>query len=621
MPRRDDDHGGGTLVTLVTVALVVTGLYVAREVVLPLALASLLMFILTPPAVWLEHHGVRRVPAVLLVTALACGVAGGIGWVVVSQLKDLARTLAADEARLVNRIHFAQRWVGQEGELTRTFDALAAALTGEGERARPAGEPVEAPKPDALDHRPVTGKPVPVRVVGSNHTVLRFLYDWLGPLLAPFGTAALVLVFLIFMLLQRDDLRDRFLRLSGAHRLTVTTHALDEARNRISRYLSMLLLVNGGYGVAIGTGLWLIGLPNPLLWGLLAGTLRFIPYLGPPAAAVLPILLSIAIAPGWHKPVLVVALFASLELVIANFLEPWLYGTSTGVSMLALLVMASFWTWMWGPLGLVLSMPLTVCLVVLGRFVPQLNWLNVLLGDAPALSLRQRYYQRLLALDYHEAGEVVGEALKSGSVEQLYTDILMPALSLAERDRQSGDLVETQRQFALQTIRDTVEELGEKARTPEQAAAEGANPKRVRVWCVPAEDDADEIAGTMTAQLLVAHGFTAEAVPAGKVDEAVLEHVAQDATDAVLISAVAPGGVIHARRLCKKLRPKRARLALLVGLWNATGPLEQAEARLKAAGADALVTRLEDAIKTLQPQGDADHPPQREKLEPAAAAR
>lgn len=612
------------MVTLVTIALVVTGLYFAREVVLPLALASLLMFILTPPAVWLEHHGVKRVPAVLLVTLFACGVIGGIGYIVGNQLSDLAQTLTDDKAELVHRIRAAKRWLGEDSELTRTINTLTAELSGDGAPAQEgasANAPPEEPRPDAVPRPTSTREPVPVRIVGSSHAVLRFFYDWLGPLLTPFATAALVLVFLIFMLLQRDDLRDRFIRLSGTHRLTVTTQALDEARNRISRYLLMLLLVNGGYGIAIGTGLWLIGLPNPLLWGLLAGTLRFIPYLGAPSAAVLPILLSIAIAPGWHKPVLVVGLFASLELVIANFLEPWLYGTSTGVSMLALLVMASFWTWMWGPLGLVLSMPLTVCLVVLGRFVPQMNWLNVLLGDAPALSLRQRYYQRLLALDYHESGEVVAEALKSGSVEQLYTDILMPALSLAERDRQSGDLVESQRQFALQTIRDSVEELGEKARTPEQAAAEGANPKRVRVWCVPAEDDADEIAGTMTAQLLVAHGFTAEAVPAGKVDEAVLDHVAQDATDAVLISAVAPGGVIHARRLCKKLRAKRTRHVIVVGLWNATGPLEQAEARLKAAGADALVTRLEEAIKILEPHGDADHPPQREKLEPAAAAR
>jgi methanogenic corrinoid protein MtbC1 len=250
-----------------------------------------------------------------------------------------------------------------------------------------------------------------------------------------------------------------------------------------------------------------------------------------------------------------------------------------------------------------------------------LNWLNVLLGDAPALELRQRYYQRLLALDYHEAGEIVAEALKQGSVEQLYTDVLMPALSLAERDRHAGELAESQRQFIYQTVREAVEELGERARTPEEAAAEGANPKAVRVWCVPAEDDADEIAGTMLAQILTARGYTAEAVPSGTVSEELLERVAEDAADAVLISAVAPGGVTHARRLCRLVRPKRPRLVIIVGLWNATGPLEQSEARLKAAGADRIVTKLEDGLKALEPPGEPDHAPDAEKLEPAGASR
>ena len=430
-----------------------------------------------------------------------------------------------------------------------------------------------------------------------------------------------MLVFVIFMLIQREDLRDRMIRLGGTGRLAVTTQALDEAGQRVGRYLLMLLIINGSYGLIVWLGLWLIGLPNAFLWGLLAATMRFIPYVGPWIAAVTPILLSLAIEDGWRMPLLTVGLFVVLELFSNNVMEPWLYGTNLGISVFGIIVMASFWTWLWGPLGLVLSMPLTVCLVVLGRYVPRLAWLNVLLGDAPALELKQRYYQRLLAFDYHEAAEVVGEALKQGSVEQLYNDVLMPTLSLAERDRHAGELAENQRQFVYQTVRDAVEEFGERARTPDEAASEGTNPRTVRVWSVPAEDDADEIAGTMVAQILTAHGYTAEALPAGKVDEALLERVADDAADAVLISGVAPGGVTHARRLCRKLRPKRPRLVIVVGLWNATGPLGQSEARLKAAGADAVVTSFDKALTALEPAAEADHAPQTEKLEPAAAAR
>ena len=351
----------------------------------------------------------------------------------------------------------------------------------------------------------------------------------------------------------------------------------------------------------------------------MAGIFRFVPYVGPPAGALLPIALSLAIAPGWARPILTVTLFVGLELLIANVIEPYLYGTSTGVSIIGLLVMATFWTWLWGVAGLVLSMPLTVCLVVLGRYVPRLQFLNVLLGDAPALLLRERYYQRLLALDYHEVGEIVALALKEGSVEQLYTDILTPALTLAERDRQTGELIETQREFLLQTVRETVEELGEKARTPGQAGAGTAGSSGTRVWCLPAEDGADELAGLMFSQILSAHGYSAETLPHGEVSDALLERVADDAADAVLISAVAPGGVMHARRLCKRLRSQREHLSLLVGLWNATGTLEQSESRLKAVGADAVVTSLEAALQALTPQAAPDRGLQESKLEPAGA--
>lgn len=631
MARTDDRHR--KLTTLAVMAAVVAVFYVASEVILPIALATLLTFLLSPLATRLERVGLGRVPSVLAVTALTFVLLGGIGWVVVDQGIALTAELPKLKTNLIERIErlrgLAERGPGETGEsgesgteqpgetdaeetsesLTETINKLAAGVTGEETTAE--GTPIVAGR-----------EPIPVQIVSTGPVALEFLADWLGPVLGPLGTAAIVFVFVIFMLIQRDDLRDRFIRLSGTGRLATTTQALDEAGERVSRYLLMLVIINGSYGLIVWIGLWLIGLPNPFLWGLLAATMRFVPYVGPWIAAATPILLSLAVdASGWTTPILTIGLFVVLELFSNNVMEPWLYGHSLGISVFGIIVMASFWTWLWGPIGLVLSMPLTVCLVVLGRYAPQLEWLNILLGDAPALELREKYYQRLLALDYYESGEIVAEALKHGSVEQLYTDVLMPALSLAERDRHSGELAESQRQFAYQTIRETIEELGERARRPEEAAVEGTNPRTVRIWCVPAEDDADEIAGTMLSQMLTAHGYTAEAVPADAVDATLLEQVAETATDAVLISAVAPGGVIHARRLCLKLHPKREHLVILVGLWNATGPFDQVDARLKSAGADAVVTKLEEALRLIEPKTAPDRPPQPEQFELAGTTR
>ena len=597
MPRARVSSSSSRLFVLATVAFALAIMYLAHEVLLPLALAALLAFLLTPAVELLQRRGLGRIPAVLIVSVATLTLLAGVVWFVAQQLYDLSADLPGYLGVVQERVEGIKRRLGTgDGKLTKAIADLRATLSGGG------GELAAA---------------TPVKVVESRPAVWGIVGAWLGPLLSPLETAAIVTVFVIFILIQREDLRDRLIRLAGTGRLTVTTQALDEAGKRVSKYLLMLLLVNGGYGVVVGLGLWAIGLPNPFLWGLIAGIARFVPYIGPPAGALLPLALSLAVGTGWLKPGLTLGLFVVLELLIANVIEPYLYGTHTGVSMLGLLAMATFWTWLWGPAGLVLSMPLTVCLVVLGRYVPQLGFLNIMLGDAPALSLRERYYQRILALDYHESSEIVAKALKEGSVEQLYTDILAPALSLAERDRQTGDLVETQRVFLLQTVREAVEELGEKARTPDEAAADAGTPAKAHVWCVPAEDDADEIAGMMFAQMLTARGYTAETLPAGEVSEDVLRRVTEDAADAILISAVAPGGVTHARRLCRRLHPKRPNLSLIVGLWNASGTLEQSEARLQAAGATAVVTTLDDALKALTPNAAPDHPPEKEKLEPA----
>ena len=275
------------------------------------------------------------------------------------------------------------------------------------------------------------------------------LRDLGTPVLAPLGRAGMVLIFTVFMLLKREDLRNRLLRLAGLGQLNLMTQALDDASGRVSRYLLMQFLVNAGFGMLFGFGLYCIGVPNPALWGVVAGILRYVPYVGTMIAATLPLALSLAVFDGWLRPLLVFLLVAGLELIVANFVEPWLYGTRVGISSLALLVTAVFWTVLWGPAGLILSTPLTVCVVVLGRYFPQLSFLHTLLGDEPVLAAEAQIYQRLLAMDQLEAQAVVDKFLKGRPLVELYDLVLIPALSMAEQDRHKGALGHGQGRVSL----------------------------------------------------------------------------------------------------------------------------------------------------------------------------
>ncbi len=512
MPRRPrSDDGTATLTTLASVALVVAILYAAQDVLLPIAVAVLIAFILTPLASWLERVGAPRIPAVLAAVALAFAILGGVAWVVTDELVELARNAPNYQETLVRKIRgLKEAPVGGDllGQLTTTAENLGRELSQGAAPARP-GTPGD-----------VSGlEPMPVRIVEGSPLALRLLRDWLGPLLSPLGTAALVLVFVVFILLSREDLRDRLIRLAGTGRVYVTTQAFDEAGARISRYLLLQLVINASYGVAVAIGLAVIGVPSAALWGLLATVMRFVPYVGPWIAALLPILLSLAVFEGWSRPVATVAFFAVLELVSNNVMEPWLYGTSTGVSTVGIIASAVFWTWLWGPLGLVLSMPLTVCLTVLGRHVPRLAFLDVLLSDQPALELKVRFYQRLLALDFDEACDLVEQSTRRASLDEVYDQVFLPALSLAERDRHEGHLTPEQAAFVHRSMRDLIASAERQVDTssasetipPGAAASTAAEPdapasRALAVLCVAAEDEADRLASTMLAALLEARG-------------------------------------------------------------------------------------------------------------------
>ena len=290
---------------------------------------------------------------------------------------------------------------------------------------------------------------------------LQLLGRTFGTLIEVLGLAGIVVILVVFFLVRREDLRDRFIRLVGKGQATVTTQMLEDAATRVSRYLSMLFLINATFGIAVGIGLYLIGVPNAVLWGILAATLRFVPYIGPWIAAVAPICLAMAISTGWLAPILTLGLFVVLELFCGNVLEPWLYGKGTGVSAVAVLVAAVFWTWLWGIAGLLLATPLTVCLLVIGKHVPQLSFLDILLGNEPVFEPKRRVYQRLLAGDQEEATELVDDDLENRPLVEVYDTLLIPALALAETDWHRGELDEGRHKFILQSLKEMIHERGE----------------------------------------------------------------------------------------------------------------------------------------------------------------
>jgi hypothetical protein len=430
----------------------------------------------------------------------------------------------------------------------------------------------------------------------------------LQPVLRPLALTGLVLIFTVFMLIKRFDLRHRLFRLAGLGQINLMTQALDDAAQRVSRYLLMQILVNAAFGVLFGFGLYLIGVPTPALWGVVAGLLRIVPYVGTMIAATLPIALSLAAFTSWVPPLLVFLLFAGLEMIIANFVEPWLYGANTGISSLALLVSAIFWTILWGASGLILSTPLTVCVVVLGRYVPQLSFLHTLLGDEVALGPEAQIYQRLLAMDQPEAHAIVDRCLKEKSLVEVYDSVLIPALSLAEQDRHKGAIDTAREEFLFLSINEMITELSEYQPAPHPAPAEDAaapsgpaEQTGARVLCLPANDRADEVTAAMLAQLLEQAGHAALCLPVAHAS--LLEMLALLQTkpdDVICISSLPPYAFSSARAMCKLVRERFPKPKLVVGVWGFSGDTEKAKARFERTQPDRLLTSMAQAIEQIQ---------------------
>ncbi len=598
------------LLTLCGLVLITACLYWARQVLVPVSLAVLMAFILTPAVSALQRRRLGRLPSVLIVVMLALMLLSGAGYLVSRQFNTLLGNLPNYKDEIIAKIE-ALRGAGEGGFLGGVQHSI-------GEISKQLTQNAEKKEERKQEERKANGNGASVDEAKTGETAAKPLYvqmassGWshaaeaIGPAAEGLGDAFLILVLVIFMLIQRENLRNRFVRLLGHGRLIVTTQAFDEGAQRISRYLLMQLAINTLFGVTLAVGLFVTGLISghrqlwqyALLWGFIAGTLRFVPYVGTWVAAALVTGFSVATLPGWGLSLAIFAFFAVIELLTANVVEPLLFGHSTGVSPLALLLAAAFWTWLWGPLGLILSTPLTVILVVLGKYMPELRFLEVLLGDEPVLSTDLTFYQRLVARDLDEAAELVEEYLGGHPPESVYEDVLLPALLHAKRDRERGELEADNYEFVLQGIRDTEEDLTA-ALAEHVQEAPGAN-KAIALGC-PGRDEADELALGMLAQMMHLSGYSLEVVSSEKLSAEVLAHLERETPPVVVIASLSPGGLSQARYLCMRIRRQAPAIKILVGRWGDGDKVERVEKRLRDAGADQLATTLRDSRAQIIP--------------------
>jgi predicted PurR-regulated permease PerM len=563
-----------SLAALVVVAAI---LYLAREVLIPLALAILLAFLLAPAVRQLERWKLGRILSTVAVVLLGFSLIGSIGWVAGSEAVSLVANLPEYRANVSAKLRAIRE--PREGKIAKAQEAI---------------KDLE----QQADPEPQT----PVAVVETPKSPHAQLIDLVSPFTKPVGTALAVIVFTILMLLHRESMREKLIGLAGPRRINVTTQALDEASYRVSRYLFMQLVMNACFGIPFGVALYFIGIPNAMLWGLLATLLRFIPYAGIWIAVAMPLLLAFAISDGWSEVAWVVGVFFALELVLVNFVEPLVYGRSAGLSPIAIIAAALFWTWLWGPVGLLLATPLTVCVAVMGRYIPDMGYLNVILGVEPVLTPPARFYQRLLAMDEDEAEDLAEDFANEKGLLALYDEMVIPALALAEQDRHAHTLEEQRERFIFETTRDLVEYLEDRREPKDESEA---RPKNVvhrpapPICIVGAHDEADHVAALVLARMLEAPEFNPQVISYPLLAAETMEQIEAKACKLICISAVPPHAAAQAGHLCKRLKSRLPELRVVVALWT-TESSDKLKARLHDAGVDHVVTRLPEAIAKLR---------------------
>ncbi|MFK4530446.1 putative PurR-regulated permease PerM [Bradyrhizobium japonicum] len=617
----------GAVALAILGVIIVSALYVGREIFVPVALAILLSFALASPVSALQRLKVPRGIAVVGVVLFAFAIIFALGSLIAAQLNRLAGDLPSYQVTIQSKIQSVRGITGGSSTLERAAGMLQDLGK---ELDKPKGAvPEKSVSPSLgspLGSRPVA--PVPVEVLQPDPGALESLRSLIAPLISPLATTGIIVIFVIFILIQREDLRNRLIRLAGSHDLQRTTAALDDAGNRLSRLFLNQLLINTGFGILIGAGLWLIGIPSAVLWGILAAVLRFVPYIGSIIAAAFPLALAVAVQPGWSMLVWTAALFFVVEPAVGQIVEPMVYGRSTGLSPIAVVVSATFWTALWGPIGLVLATPLTVCLVVLGRHVERLAFLDVMFGDRPALSAAEIFYQRMLAGDPTEATEKAEEYLKERSLSSYYDEVAIKGLLLAQSDLER-DVLDHSR---LVKIRDTVVEFAEDlseqtdqeprgerstidaeaAAAVEAAAAEPIYPdlpilKRsdlpvewqgdYPVLCIAGRTALDEAAGIMFAQLCNVHGLQTRIEGPDALSTSNIFRLQTEGVSMVCLSYLNASNPAQVRYAVRRLRRKLPHASILVGLWSGTGDSQRAVSVKESSKADVLASTLREATR------------------------
>ena len=590
-------------ITFAGCMLVVAVLYWAKDILVPVALAILISFVLTPPVLSLQRK-IGRLPAVLLVVSLVFSGLGLATWGIVRQMGSLSTDLVAYRTNIRAKVKDV-RGVGRGGSVERLQSTLEDIKKDMGVPTAPQGT-VSQPVVVSRDQSSVPG------------------LSWLGPFVAPAGTASFVVVLVLFMLLEREDLRNRLIGLIGHGHLAITTKAFDEASQRVNKQLLMQTLVNAIYGTLSALGLWMFGVPYALFWGAAGAGLRYIPYIGPIIASAGPFVIALAALPGWTRPFEVAGFYVVLELFTNLVLETVLYAGAAGVSQVALLIAVAFWTWLWGPLGLLMATPLTVCLVVLGKFVPGLKFVATLLADTPPLAPEYGYYQRLLARDVGEAAEVVERFVKAEPVEQVYDALLVPALNYAERDRLEGRLEADDEQALIDATRELMTEAPLTA--PPDAPADGvthvevtpAPPPRLRVLGYGANGAGDMLALEMLTRLLSDLPIAIDSGRTRLLASNLIEIVRTEHYDAVCIVDLPPSPPSKTRYLVKRLRAALPELPILVGRWSPTEMADESSQPLIDAGATVVSSTLLDTRRHLTELARIDSKPGPDRAHAAA---
>jgi predicted PurR-regulated permease PerM len=555
-------------------AAFVAALVLGRVVFVPLALASVFGFLLAPLAHRFERLRLGRGLSAVLAVLILIGAILGVGWVAASQARDLARRMPEYGREIQKKMG------GLKGASFATPFVEGGSAKGEEAPSVPGTVPPVSP---------VT-PPLAVRVVEPPTSLVEGLTSLFGPMVEPFAAAAMVVLLTIFFLAYRVDLRDRLIRLVSRGHIGLTSQALGEASHRLSRYLVAMVVLNAISAVLIGVGLAIVGIPNAPLWGLLAGLLRFIPYVGVWISALPPVVLSLAVFDGWGGTVAVLVVVLGTDLVVGNIVEPRVYGKRMGVSPLAVVVATIFWTALWGFPGLLLALPMTLCLAVVGRYVPGLEFLDVLLGDAPALSPAERVYERLAALDPDGARRVAEEGLESAGTESTFDDVLLGALRLASVGRRLGVLEDARFRDLCVGLLEAADGL---------ATSEPAEPRPAvagRVLCLPAGDDADRVACELLARLLAARGAEVEVGSPTAMSGEVADRVESDVPSVVCVAAIPPLAAPRVRYLVKRIRGRSPAAKILAAVWEPTGDRAALTGRLTSAGADQVAVTLREAI-------------------------